>query len=156
MEKQVITFMPNIQEELWWFWGGAFIALAAGLGTFILLKKAWRQKATAARTLPAMLLFFVALSGTGSALFSGVQLLRLQPLKMDPTGLYLKKDLVKWTEIAEIRIQSAETRNALNMPTTDTRILIVRTYKDRYFFFSGKNYPLPEILGQMKQLRKME
>ena len=152
MEKQVFTFMPNIQEELWWFWGGILFALAAGAATFILIKNAWRQKATAARTLPAMLLFFVALSGTGSALFSGVQLLRLKPLKMDVTGLYLKKDLVKWTEITEIRIQTAESRNALNMPAEDTRILIIRTYNGRYFFFSGKNYPLPEILGQMKEL----
>jgi cytochrome bd-type quinol oxidase subunit 1 len=156
MENQIFTFLPNTQEELWWFWGGASLALVAGSAAFILIKKSWKQKATAARTLPAMLLFFVALSGIGSAIFSGVQLLRLQPLKMDATGLYLKKDTVRWTEIAEIRIQSAETRNALNMPATDTRILIIRTDKGRYFFFSGENYALPEILGQMKELHKME
>ena len=100
MENQVFTFVPNTREELWWFWGGIFLALAACLAAFILLKKSWGQKITAARTLPAMLLFFVALSGTGSALFSGVQLLRLQPLKMDIEGFYLKKEtVIKWTEI---------------------------------------------------------
>lgn len=156
MEEQAFTFLPQTGEEQWWFWGGAVLALAAGTSTFFLLRRSWNHKASAGKTLPAMLLFFLALSGLGSAIFSGVQLLRLQPLKIDSAGLHLKKVRVPWEDIAEVRVQTTQDRNALNMASTDTRILIIRTTGGRYFFFSGKNYPLPEMLGRMQEFQKRD
>ena len=156
MEEQVFTFMAQTGEENAWFWGGLILALGAGTATIILLKRSWKQKASAAKTLPAMLLFFIALSAAGSAIFSGAQLLRLKSIKMDNKGMYIAKHNIKWEDIAEIRIQTTESRNALNATAEDTRILIIRTQEGQNFFLSGKNYALPEILGRMKELRKME
>jgi|GEM_PF-2759494 hypothetical protein len=155
MQDLTFVFEPQKLEELSWFWGGLLTSIAAGSTAVALMAHpriiaAYKKSSL---NIVAMLSFFIALSGAGAAIFSGVQLIRLQPLKLDTKGFSIRKQQVKWAEIAEIRIEQSQEKNALNVPTRNNRILVIKTANGRFFFFAEKNYPLPQIIAGIKALR---
>jgi hypothetical protein len=155
-DNLTFIFEPQKLEELYWFWGGLLTSIAAGGASIALLIRP-RINGNLKKTnlhLVAMLCFFIALSGAGAVIFSGAQLLRLQPLKLDATGFSIRKQSVEWGDITEIRIEQSQQKNALNMPTHNNRILLIKAANGRFFFFAEENYPLPEIIARIKSFRE--
>lgn len=156
MQDPTFVLEPQTIEELYWFWGGVLTTIAAGGMALALMLRPPKTANTKKSNhhIASMLCFFIALSGAGAAIFSAAQLLRLKPLILDPTGFSIRGQHIDWVDIAEIRIEQSREKNALNIPTQNNRILVIKAVSGDYFFFAEKNYPLPEIVARIKSLKE--
>ncbi len=153
MESQSFEFAAHVAQESQWFWGGLALALLSGAGSALFLMKKGSKESYTLRMLGAMALFFVFLMSIGSAVFSGLALNRLRPVTVSEEGLAWGKRAMPWDQVRSVRIFQSQEKNILNVAQRNTRILVVESRDGRRMMWSEANYPVPGILGAIRQVR---
>lgn len=147
---ETITFAAQTSQETQWLWAGILLVVLAGGGLFWSFKKKAASTRSSEKVLIQMLFFFGLLIGVGTAVFSGIGMMRLRPLLVHSTGIEYHGVRTPWSSLRQVYVVSAQDRTFLNTAGTQTRMLVIERAGHPDLFFSESSYPISEMLGVIR------
>jgi len=147
-EQQTLLFEATTTQNDQLFWIALIVCLVAAGGTFLLL----RQSKGAYRSLLALLSFILALVAGGTALFSKLTSERIGTVRLGEDFLETPYGKTKLADIRDAYIEMDQRPNPLNpgQKRDRVRLLIVLEEDGKTHVLSEENYPIEEILREMR------
>jgi hypothetical protein len=151
MGELIVSFSPVDTGSNALLLGSLVVALVCLATTFLLLYFRWIADYNY-RLLVAMLLFFAAIIGGGTAFYTQLTSRKLGPVQFFERGLSTPYGDVPYEQVRDAFIETDEERALINpnQVNRQTRILIIQDRQDRVHLLSEANYPVDDIFQVLK------
>ncbi len=156
METPLSTFVAQNDADTTSFWAGIIVLVIGAISSIILLRQPGPRETYNRRMLTAMLCFFLALLGTGAALFSWLSMRRLTDVTLYADRLETGYGTIALADIQQVKVETAG-RASLVDPgryRSETKLLFISERNGKVHVFPEKVYDIQAILGELDKLRK--
>ncbi len=147
MNEAQLVFEPNAGADTLTLWLGAGAALLAAAGLIWTLRS--RQIDRNRRLVVAMLLFFVALLGAGTAIFSAWSKQKLAPVYFYAQELESPYGRVAYSDITDAYITTDKAVQPVFTYQNRDQLLVIES-RQQVHVLSEQNYPIRKIFEQLK------
>lgn len=147
-EQQTLLFEANTIQNDQLFWIALLVCILAAAGTFLLLRKS----KGAYRSLLALLSFILALLAGGTALFSKLTSEKIGTVRLGEDYLETPYGKTQLEDIRDAYIEMDQQPSLLNpgQSSDRVRLLIILEDDEKTHVLSEANYPIEEILREMR------
>lgn len=148
-----MTFYPDNSGDWFTFFLGLTGALLGSYLTYVLVKGRIGGTDVNRRNLGAMLSFFVAMMGLGTALFTGWFLYRMQPVTIEAGRLDTGFGRYEIANVSDARIVTDTRRSFVNpnVTTGSDRILVIEFGASESIAFPSEKYDVEGILQALRR-----
>ncbi|MEZ4993655.1 MAG: hypothetical protein R2824_24745 [Saprospiraceae bacterium] len=147
------VFQPIHQEDQTALYLAIFIAIAAGIGLFLTLRKKATGEAHTRNMIVAMLLFFVTMISVGTAVFSLLTMHKIGPVTISQDAIETPYGRASFGNISKAEIISDQPVTLLpsagNRRTV--RLLVIEENSGKAHVLSEKNYDIQRIFGALQE-----
>jgi len=152
MEEILYTFAPDHSSTAQTGWAGAVIALGALAGMASMLSKKAEGRQRNQNMLAAMLLFFVALIGFGTAFFSWLKIRKAGPVAIYADAVETPYGKAAFDAIKDAYIYADKQASFIDpgRSVRTTKILVIEEKSGKTHAMAEGDYPINEILPALK------
>jgi len=147
MDEAQLMFEPNAGIDTLTLWLGAGAALLAAAGLFWTLKSQHTDRNR--RLVIAMLLFFVALLGAATAIFSAWSRQKLAPVYFYAQEMETPYGRVAYEAITDAYITTEKAVQPVFTYQNRDQLLVIES-REQVHVLSEQNYPIRKIFEQLK------
>ena len=151
METPIATFSPLANSAATTFILTMTVGLISLAACIWILRKPV-IKAYNYKMLVAMLLFFSTLISLGSSVFMGLKLKKNTPIAIYPTSIETPYGVAQYDNIKNASIIADKTPSIINSSQSAriTKLLVIEEKDGKAHVLSEEDYPITEILRQLK------
>lgn len=155
MEETIATFEPISSSGQMVFFLSIILSITGLAGCIWILKKGGDRSNYNRRMLIAMLLFFVFIIGTGTAVFSGLTLRRTGTVTIYESAIATEQRKIPFNEIRSARIIVDKEPSLINpgQSVRTTKLLLIEARDKSSIVLSEADYPVEKILQSLKKAR---
>lgn len=156
MEEVLYTFAPDNGPTAQTAWAAVGIALGALAGMGAMLKKKAEGRQRNQNLLAAMLLFFVALIGSGTAFFSWLKIHKTGPVVVYQDAIETPFGKAAFSNIKDAYVQASQQPSLIDpgRSVRTTELLVVEEKNGKAHVMSEEDYPIKDILPALRRAVK--
>lgn len=150
------VFQPTHQENQMVLYLAIIIAIAAGIGLFLSLRRKATGEARTRNMILAMLLFFAMTISGGTALFSWLTMHKIGPVTITADAIETPYGRIPFGEIRKAEIIADQPVRLL--PSSNNRstvkLLVIEESSGKAHVMSEENYDIQRIFGALRESSK--
>ncbi len=156
MGEALYTFEPDLSDTTMTLWLSLFVAIAA-LGGAVAL---YRSKSAASdrnyRMLGAMLLFFVFLIATATAVFSFWTTRKIDTVYIYENAVETPYGRVEFSNLKDAKIETQRQPSLINpsIARSSSKMLIIIEEDGKRHLLSEENYDIQNIMRKLREVEK--
>lgn len=149
-------FQPTHQEDQFVLYLAIVLALTGLAGLVVTLRKKGSGDAHNRNMLVAMLLFFLTIISTGTALFSWLSMRKTGPVTITDSAIETPYGKVEFKDVrnAEIIVDRPVRLLPTNSDRGTVKLLIIEERSGKAHVMSEENYDIQRIFGTLREAMK--